>query len=530
MKREHVEITLGANVSKADQALKGFGGQLEGIVSGWGSAIGGAFAVDKIIDKIGEGISEVRAKAKELTHLNEVTGLNVETIQQWIKDAGKMGIEADQATTSLIKLTQTLGEAAEGGEKAKVFEKMGIDLRDSTGEVRDMNDVLPEVAKKIMELHTPAERAQKAFELFGKAGAKMIPILKDLAEGNGAFGSDKGIISQQTNDRIESLNHLLLRLKTNSTKVFGGIAAALGGALDPSEDIRRNVERAREKGSKAHMGEVAKELQTSLIESGKTVLEFYDSLEEGEKKSTFALIHENQLIEERASLTKAQAEAEKASEQRAMKRAGLAEKVLILEEKQKKLQVEATKLHAGTGERLHKETEILNAQAALQEAIKASEKATADEKKKAGDEEIKRLEQRKKHTDAIADAEKKVADAKGNVAASKKNFDTMSVSEIAALSTRGQSASAQDQIFAARDALSLDQQIKQARLDKESDSYINGLIEQRGQLTGGISAANESERFPFKAVNEELVKQTTALQVIIDKGIPITKVPYSTEK
>jgi len=94
--------------------------------------------------------------------------------------AAKSGrVETEVMDKSLAKLNKTLYDAATGknADVAALFAKLNIRMRDAKGNVRNVADVMPELAEAFRRNENPAVRAAMATALFGDEGAKLIAIL-----------------------------------------------------------------------------------------------------------------------------------------------------------------------------------------------------------------------------------------------------------------------------------------------------------------------------------------------------------------
>jgi hypothetical protein len=98
--------------------------------------------------------------------------------------AGETGVEAEKLDASLTRLNVKIGEAAEAGSEAsRLFQAMGVSVKDAAGKTRGTTDVLADVADVFAKLEDGPEKAALAVQLFGKAGAAMIPYLNQGADG-----------------------------------------------------------------------------------------------------------------------------------------------------------------------------------------------------------------------------------------------------------------------------------------------------------------------------------------------------------
>ncbi len=114
----------------------------------------------------------------------KVTGLSAESLQAWGYAAKQNGTEASAFYSAMKIGSKNIGLATIGQGKAKeVLRGLGIQLKDTTGEFRSMDSLLPEIADKIKRLRTPQLQAAAAAQIFGKSGADMLPFLLEGSDG-----------------------------------------------------------------------------------------------------------------------------------------------------------------------------------------------------------------------------------------------------------------------------------------------------------------------------------------------------------
>ncbi|MGN0339527.1 MAG: hypothetical protein ACI4D0_03425, partial [Lachnospira sp.] len=136
-------------------------------------ATGTCDTVDKMSQKI--GIS--RQAYQELDFICSQSGMSVDSLQAGMKT-----------------LTSAMDGAA-GGTKSNIemFNKLGVSVTDSNGELRSQEDVLWETLSALQGVENQTEKARLATQLFGKSGSEMMPLL------NGASGSIEEM-KKQAND------------------------------------------------------------------------------------------------------------------------------------------------------------------------------------------------------------------------------------------------------------------------------------------------------------------------------------------
>lgn len=107
-------------------------------------------------------------------------GIAVERLQEWRFAADRSGIEQSVFNNALKDFNKRIGEAVAGvGETPKVLQALGVSVEDATGQIRSMDDLLPEIADKISKIESASVRAAVAGRIFGEeGGAKLDNFLR----------------------------------------------------------------------------------------------------------------------------------------------------------------------------------------------------------------------------------------------------------------------------------------------------------------------------------------------------------------
>jgi hypothetical protein len=161
----------------ADKKLDGFIGKLEHVGT---MLVGGTVAIG--LFEFAKGLAET---ADVLDKSSIRLGVSTDAIQELGYAAKQSGSGVEDLTTALLQLQDKAGDALQNktGENAKAFKKLGIDVRDASGEVKSADQLLLESADIIAGLKTDAERTTVAMNLFGKQGRQLLPFLKGGSKG-----------------------------------------------------------------------------------------------------------------------------------------------------------------------------------------------------------------------------------------------------------------------------------------------------------------------------------------------------------
>ena len=181
-----------SSLDKVDKKGAGVGetlGKMVGTAAKWGAAIGAAaVAAGTALFKLAENTSNV---ASEINDMSERTGLNTDRLQELKYATGQVGVEFSSLTTATKGLTNYLADASAGGKlQTDTFKKLDIELKNTDGTLRKMDDVFPEVINRLADMTDITQRNAIANDIFGKSATELVPLLNQGSAGIKAL-SDK---------------------------------------------------------------------------------------------------------------------------------------------------------------------------------------------------------------------------------------------------------------------------------------------------------------------------------------------------
>lgn len=212
-----------------------------------------------------EGIGFEKALEKGLEKIVDVAKEVAEAIKENIKDAIEYGDKVNKAAQSIgiargaLQELQYVGELADvgaqemaqsigllsknmyaaskgGEEQAKVFAKLGVQLKGSDGKLRSADEVLGDIAEKFSTMPDGVEKTALALETFGRAGKQMIPFLNEGREGLEELrqeARDLGLVmSDESVKASEELNDNLARLRVITQGLWRQAIAPLIPAIN----------------------------------------------------------------------------------------------------------------------------------------------------------------------------------------------------------------------------------------------------------------------------------------------------------
>ena len=159
-----------ASVKGNLEGLSAAASKVNGVLAGLGAALslGALVAAGKAAIDTADGLDELAQK----------TGISVEALSTLQRVAEHEGIAVDVFATALRKLSGAMVEAAGGAkEQSDTFSRLGVSVRDASGQLRPTEDVLLDLAEAFAAMPDGAEKSALAVKLFGKTGTDLIPFL-----------------------------------------------------------------------------------------------------------------------------------------------------------------------------------------------------------------------------------------------------------------------------------------------------------------------------------------------------------------
>ena len=149
--------------------------------------------------------------ADEIMSLAQQTGLTTEEIQKFQYAADLVDTPLDTITSALSRMKMQMETAPDK------FGRLGVSVRDSSGQMRDASTVFYEVIDHLSHIGNETERDQKAMELFGKSADQLAGIIDDGGEGLRKYGEELenigGVMDEATLQSLNKFNDELSRLK-----------------------------------------------------------------------------------------------------------------------------------------------------------------------------------------------------------------------------------------------------------------------------------------------------------------------------
>ena len=195
-----------ASWDRAQGALGKLRDAAEGVVA--------ILGVRKIVQGIDQMISGSVDAAHEVKKLSDQLGISTDRVQELgyaTKAVGEYGM-----SMALRTMASHAYAAAHGSQEAeKTFWRLGVSIRGANGQLLPADQLLERVADGMVRVKNPTERMALATTMFGRAGVRMVEVLK-----NGSAGMRKmyeearrlGIMSKHMIELSEKEHHAQIEL------------------------------------------------------------------------------------------------------------------------------------------------------------------------------------------------------------------------------------------------------------------------------------------------------------------------------
>lgn len=205
-----------------------------------GATLAGIAGVGEGMKVFAEGVVHVAEYAHQMENLSQQTGQTVaQTIEmsQAFRNAG-LGTEFVGQAINMFQKALT-GVNEEGVPTKHIFDKLGL----SVAALKEMAPVeaFALLSEKISGLATPADKTRAAFEMFGRAGGRMLSLLNN-PEGFAVAKEQVGKLAETLGASAEELASFTKDLDSMDLKkmqFFAGFAGETAGSLkEAGESIR----------------------------------------------------------------------------------------------------------------------------------------------------------------------------------------------------------------------------------------------------------------------------------------------------
>lgn len=219
-----------SDLGRASKATKRQMKDIENAANAAGKVLGTALVAGAVA--AGVAIKSAIDAADELNDISKKIGIPTDVLSGLQYAAKLSGVATEQLQSGLVKLVKFQADASRGAkENVKVFDVLGIAIKDSSGKLRDTQAVFEDFANVFAGLEDGPEKTALALRVFGKSGAELIPLLNEGKAGIAGYTEELrklgGIVTPATAAAADQFNDNLDALKQSVSGLALQVAADL---------------------------------------------------------------------------------------------------------------------------------------------------------------------------------------------------------------------------------------------------------------------------------------------------------------
>lgn len=206
--------------------------------------------------------------AVTIDDLNAKTGISRQRLQELGYAAEQSSADLETLGAGLTRMTRRTAEAAAGNEAyAASYRRLGIEIRDADGRIRDTGDLFLELIERLEQLPDVGERSRIAFNLLGDSGYALLPMLSQGREEIERLMAEANELSRVISDRHIRAFTMYDAAVGRFRSTMRGVRAELAVAVVP---IFNQVTQRMETGTRAVVGWIQenRQLVSQLIIMG----------------------------------------------------------------------------------------------------------------------------------------------------------------------------------------------------------------------------------------------------------------------
>ena len=178
--------------------------------------------------------------ADDLNTMSKVYHIGTGELQKYSAAADLVDVSVETIAKTHTKLEKSMASAAKGtGANADAFAKLGIDVTNADGSLREGDVVWQETIAALGQMTNETERDALAMQLMGKSAAELNPLIEDGGEtyanlANTLAKYDLDFIDQDTINKANQFNDSLDTIKAVGMVAFQQLGTTLAAYLAPA--------------------------------------------------------------------------------------------------------------------------------------------------------------------------------------------------------------------------------------------------------------------------------------------------------
>lgn len=191
-------------------------------------------AATGLLGAVGGLALKTAKSADELNTLSKQTGITTDDLQKMQYAADLVDVSVENITGAMAKMKKGM---AEGDFGKAAFETLGVSVRDTSGALRDSNEVFYEVLTALSQIPNETERDTIAMDIFGKSADQLAGIIDDGGAALQQYGAEAEnlglILDTETLQGLNDVNDTIDQLKAQAGAELAKAGAEALQALTP---------------------------------------------------------------------------------------------------------------------------------------------------------------------------------------------------------------------------------------------------------------------------------------------------------
>lgn len=179
------------------------------------------------------GIESAAGFGREMSAMSEKTGISTEVLQKFSAAAKMTEVDVETFTKSYSKSIKSMSSvdfnAKNLSSMSKAYKTLGVEVRDSSGHLRDAQTVFWETIDGLKNMENETERNAIALQIFGKSAMELNPIIKRGSEGFNDLTKNMATFDDETMNSLRGLDISFQKFRG----VMDGVKRSIGVAFAP---------------------------------------------------------------------------------------------------------------------------------------------------------------------------------------------------------------------------------------------------------------------------------------------------------
>ena len=197
-------------------------------------------AAAAVVASIGAITAKSASWADDINTMSKVYNMSIQDLQKYSAAAELVDVDVNTIAKSHQKLTKQMSSAQDGtGASAEAFEKLGVNILNADGSLRDADTVWQETIAALGQMENETERDAAAMQLMGKSASELNPLIEDGGETYKNFAEtlDKyglEFIDQETLNNANQFKDSIDSIKAIGMVAFQQLGTQMAAYLAPA--------------------------------------------------------------------------------------------------------------------------------------------------------------------------------------------------------------------------------------------------------------------------------------------------------